>query len=152
MTTVVDASVVVAALVDTGSQGIWAESLLASGALAAPHVLPVEVASILRRTVAAGEVSADVAALAHADLLALRVELFPYRPLAARVWELRENVTPYDAWYVALAESLDAPWATLDARLSRAAGPRCGFALRRRFSTRGADAGRRRSGRLHVVA
>lgn len=91
MTTVVDASVVVAALVDTGSQGIWAESLLASGALAAPHVLPVEVASILRRTVAAGEVSADVAALAHADLLALRVELFPYRPLTARVGAARER-------------------------------------------------------------
>ena len=59
----------------------------------------------------------------------LPVELFPFGPLAARVWELRENVTPYDAWYVALAESLDADVATLDVRLSRAAGPRCTFRL-----------------------
>jgi predicted nucleic acid-binding protein len=74
-----------------------------------------------------GEISADTASLAHADLLGLRVELFPYAPFAARIWELRENVTAYDAWYVALSESLDASLATLDARLSRAPGPRCRF-------------------------
>ncbi len=130
MTLVVDASVVVAALVDTGRAGTWAESLLTSDSLAAPHLMPVEVANILRRAVAAGEVSSDVATLAHADLVALRVELFPYRPFAERVWELRENVTAYDAWYVALAESLGARLATLDAKL--AGPPDCGAASRRR--------------------
>jgi predicted nucleic acid-binding protein len=129
MTTVLDASVVVAALLDTGRAGAWAESLLTSDSLAAPHLMPVEVANILRRTVSAGEVSADVAALAHADLLALRIELFPYEPFAERVWEMRENVTAYDAWYVAVAESLSASLATLDTKLSHAAGPRCAFAM-----------------------
>lgn len=127
MTTVVDASVVVAALVDTGRVGGWAESLLASDPLAAPHLMPVEVANILRRAVAAGEFSGDVAALAHADLLELRVEYVPYEPFAERVWEMRENVTAYDAWYVAVAEFLGATLATLDAKLTRAAGPRCTF-------------------------
>ena len=127
MTKVVDASVVVAALIDTGRVGVWAESLLASDSLAAPHLMPVEVANILRRTVAAGEVSGDVAALAHADLLDLRVEYFPYEPFAERVWEMRDNVTTYDGWYVAMAEALGAGLATLDAKLSRAAGPRCEF-------------------------
>ena len=79
--------------------------------------------------VASAELTADAASLAHADLLALRIELFPYAPFASRVWELRDNVTCYDAWYVALAETLDAPLATLDVRLSRATGPRCRFQL-----------------------
>jgi predicted nucleic acid-binding protein len=126
---VVDAAAVVAALVDDGPDGRWAEGLLGGEPLAAPHLLPVEVASILRRAARAGALSPDAAALAHGDLLDLRVELFPYAPLAARVWALRDNVTTYDAWYVALAEFLDAPLATLDARLARAPGPRCRFAL-----------------------
>ena len=126
---VIDASFVVAALVDSGAEGAWAEGLLAVDTLAAPHLMPVEVANILRGAVLSGDVSADNAAMAHADLLALRVELFPYAPFATRVWELRNNVTSYDAWYVALAESLDTELATLDVRLSRANGPRCGFRI-----------------------
>lgn len=90
--------------------------------------MPVEVANVLRRATMSGEISADTASMAHADLLDLRVELFSYEPLANRVWELRDNITAYDGWYVALAESLGARLATLDLRLSRAAGPRCGFA------------------------
>lgn len=78
-------------------------------------------ANTLRRAVLAGKLSADVAAMAHANLIDLRVELFPYQPFAGRVWELRENVTSYDAWYVALAEHIDASLATVDLRLSRAA-------------------------------
>ena len=66
-------------------------------------------------------------ALAHADLVALRVTLFPYAPFAQRVWELRANVTAYDAWYVAVAEALDSELATVDQRLSRASGCRCAF-------------------------
>jgi len=127
VTLVVDASMVVAALVDSGTDGRWAEALLAGGSLAAPHLLLVEAANILRRSAASGAISAEQASMAHADLLDLRVELFPYAPFAARIWELRENVTCYDAWYVAVAETFNAPLATLDARLASAPGPRCRF-------------------------
>ena len=127
MTLVIDASLVVSALVDSGSTGTWAESLLATEPLSAPHLMPVEAANILRRAAMAGNISADAASMAHADLLDLRVELFPYAPFAARVWELRDNVTSYDAWYIALAESLGSRVATLDLSLARAPGPRCGF-------------------------
>lgn len=129
MTLVVDASVVVAALVDRGMEGQWAEEMLVSAPLAAPHLLLVEAANILRRAALARQISEDTAALAHSDLVQLRVELFPYELSAARVWELRATVTAYDAWYVALAESLDASLATLDRKLSRASGPRCKFEL-----------------------
>lgn len=129
MTLVVDASMVVAALVDSGTDGRWAEALLASGPLAAPHLLVVEAANILRRSAASGAISAEQASMAHADLLDLRVEFFPYAPFAARIWELRENVTCYDAWYVAVAETFNAPLATLDVRLANAPGPRCRFVV-----------------------
>jgi len=128
VTLVIDASLVVSALIDAGSTGTWAESLLIAAPLSAPHLMPVEVANILRRAVTAGDISTDVASMAHIDLLDLRVELFPYAPFAPRVWELRANLTSYDAWYVALAESLGSKVATLDLRLARATGPRCGFA------------------------
>lgn len=127
MTAVVDASVVVAALVDDGPAGHWAEALLAGQPLAAPHLMPVEAANILRRAALAGDVPDAVATLTHADLVALPAELFPYEPFSTRVWELRGAVTAYDAWYVAIAETLDVPLATLDGRLVRAPGPRCRF-------------------------
>ncbi len=128
MALVVDSGFVVAALVDSGPAGTWADVLLGGEDLAAPHLMPVEVANILRRASWAGEISSDTASMAHADLLALRVELFAYEPFASRVWELRENVTAYDAWYVALAESLATTLATVDLKLSCAPGPRCSFA------------------------
>jgi predicted nucleic acid-binding protein len=68
-----------------------------------------------------------VATLAHTDLLDLDVELFPYAAVAERVWELRGSLTSYDASYIALAERLDAPLATVDARLVRAPSPTCRF-------------------------
>jgi plasmid stability protein len=74
-----------------------------------------------------GDISEDAASLAHADLGDLRLELFPYEVVAARAWELRANLTMYDACCVALAELLDADLVTLDARLARASGPACGF-------------------------
>jgi predicted nucleic acid-binding protein len=89
--------------------------------------LPIETAHILRRAAAAGEISSEIASLAHVDLVALPIKLFPYGPFATRVWDLRANVTTYDAWYVALAESLGATLATLDTKLTRAAGPSCPF-------------------------
>lgn len=132
MTLVVDASMVVAALVDDGPEGRWADDLLARGHLAAPYHMPIEVANILRRADLAGDIGSDTATLAHADLLALRVDLFPYDVVANRTWELRRNVSTYDGCYVALAELLDAELATLDRRLSRAIGPRCSILVPRR--------------------
>jgi predicted nucleic acid-binding protein len=127
MTVVVDASVVVAALIDTGSAGPWAEEILADGQVVAPHLLPAEVTNVLRRSTLAGQVSPEVASLAHADLLEWPIALFPYSPFAGRIWDLRENLTAYDAWYVALAEQLSVPLATLDLRLAGSPEPRCTF-------------------------
>ena len=127
MTLVVDASLVVAALVDSGPVGVWAERRLGSGEIVAPHLLPVEVASVLRRAEHADEISTDVATLAYRDLLDLPLGLYPYEPFADRIWQLRATVTPYDAWYVAVAEAIDAPLATLDGRLAAAPGPTCRF-------------------------
>ncbi|HSL56881.1 MAG TPA: type II toxin-antitoxin system VapC family toxin [Acidimicrobiales bacterium] len=124
---VVDASVVVAALIDGGDDGRWSRERLTGGGLAAPHLLPVEVANVLRRAANGGRISDDVAALAHGEMRALAVELFPYELVADRVWALRSSVTTYDAWYVALAELLELPLATLDRRLRGAAGPTCQF-------------------------
>ena len=128
MTLVVDASLVVSALVDAGPTGRWAESLLIVGPLNAPHLMPVEVANILRRAAARGEITLDVASMAHNDLLDMRVELFPYAPFASRAWDLRDNVTPSHApSYAALAEDLGVELATLDVRLAEATGPQCRF-------------------------
>lgn len=129
MTRVVDASLVVAALVDGDAVGRWAEEQLVGEDLAAPHLMPVEAANVLRRAVLAGRITADQAALAHRDLLDLRVALFPYEPFADRVWHLQPTITAYDGWYVALAEGLGAALVTLDGRLARAPGPRCRFVL-----------------------
>jgi len=65
--------------------------------------------------------------LAHDQLQLIEFEFYDYSPLAARIWELKENVTPYDAGYVALAEYLEEPLATLDGNLMRSPGPRCEF-------------------------
>ena len=125
MTAVVDASVLVAALVDSGDDGRWAESVIAQGGLASPELALVESANILRRLAQSGHLSSVEAAIAFRTLLRLDVELFPFMPFAERVWELGENLTSYDAWYVALAEALDCPFVTLDRKLGRAAGPSC---------------------------
>ena len=127
MTLVVDASFVVAALTDPGPDGQWAESLIGSDDLAAPHLMLVEAANILRRSVLAGSLFAVEASMAHSDLVRLRVELFAYPAFAPRIWELRDNVTAYDAWYVAIAEHLVVSLATLDQRLVTATGPTCQF-------------------------
>ncbi|CAN5348592.1 PIN domain-containing protein [soil metagenome] len=129
MRCVVDASAMVALLVHAGSASEWVEQMLAGNDLAAPHLLPVEAASALRRNAAARRLGADQAARAHQRLLGARVALFPYAPFAPRVWELRDSISAYDAWYVALAEALDAPLITLDHRLIRASGPRCAYVV-----------------------
>ena len=125
MTVVTDASVLVAVLVDSGREGKWAESAVAEGSLAGPELALAEASNILRRLEQAGKISRLEANSAHRDLLRLDLELFPFAPFADRVWALRNNLTSYDAWYVALAEVLDCPLVTIDRKLSRASGPRC---------------------------
>lgn len=125
MTFVVDASLLVAALVDSGPAGRWAESIVERGSLVAPELVLVETANVLRRLERARQISSLEATSAHRDAVRLDLGLFPYEPFAPRIWALRDNLTSYDAWYVAVAEALACPLATLDVQLSRAAGPEC---------------------------
>ena len=125
MTAVVDSSVIVAALIETGRVGVWAETVLAEGDLFGPGLVLVESSNVLRRLERAEQISRLEAALANADLMRLDIELVPYAPFAERVWALRANLTCYDAWYVASAEALSCPFYTLDRRLTRALGPPC---------------------------
>lgn len=120
-----DASAVVTLLVDAGPDGVWAAETFAGATLYAPALLPFECANIIRRHEATGLIGSDQAAQAHSDLVDLAVELWPYEALAGRVWELRSNLTSYDAAYVALAEAIDVPLVTFDRRLARAPGVTC---------------------------
>ena len=127
MSFVVDSSVIVVALIDSGPHGRWAEDILAQDSLNAPEFARAEATNVLRRLELAKQITAAEAEAAFEDLMQLDLELLPYDPFAKRVWELRHTVTSYDAWYVALAEVLKAPLATLDMKLSRAQGPTCRF-------------------------
>ncbi len=122
---VCDASAVVAILLDSGPDGRWATDALNDADLAAPNLLPFEAANIIRRFELAGVISADQAAQAHSDLIDLAIEQWPYELLVPRAWQLRHNLTSYDASYVALAELLEATLVTLDLRIGRAPGLRC---------------------------
>jgi predicted nucleic acid-binding protein len=126
---VCDASAVLAALLDSGSDGQWATARLAEADLFAPTLLPFECANVIRRAELSGAVSADQAAQAHADLLDLAIDLWPYDVLATRAWELRANLSSYDAAYVALAEVLAIPLVTLDRRISSAPGITCSVSV-----------------------
>jgi len=92
--------------------------------LHSPHLADVEVTQGLRRLVRAGEVSPDRAVEALADLADLDLHRHPHLDLLTRAWKLRENITAYDAMYVALAEALDALIVTCDAPLAKAPGHR----------------------------
>ena len=127
MTVVIDASLVLGVLTDDGRQGLWAGEQLRQRVLLAPALLPAEVASGLRRLSLAGRLRGGAAEIALAEASALDVDLYPFAPFSDRVWELRDNLTTYDAWYVALAEAHECPLATLDRRLVAAVGPRCEF-------------------------
>jgi predicted nucleic acid-binding protein len=131
LSAVIDASVLVAALVDSGPQGEWAEGVLAAGSLHAPELARVEATNILRRLERAEELTTPEANAAYEDLMQLNMELSSFDPFADRIWELRHTVTSYDAWYVAVAEALKLPLATLDERLSKAKGPTCDFLMPR---------------------
>jgi predicted nucleic acid-binding protein len=125
---VCDASALVALLLDGGPEGRWVTQALMGADLAAPSLVAFETANIIRRHELAGVVSSDQAAQAHADLLDLAIEHWPYEVLATRAWELRGNLTSYDASYVALAELTSATLVTLDRRISRTPGLRCTIA------------------------
>jgi predicted nucleic acid-binding protein len=124
---VIDSSVVIAALVDSGPRGEWAEEVLASGLLQAPELVRAEATNIFRRLERAKLITMPEANAAQDDLMQLDIELFPFEPFASRIWELRHNVTSYDAWYVAIAEALNLPLATMDEPLSKSNGVACKF-------------------------
>lgn len=120
-----DASALVALLLDAGLDGRWATVALTGAEIAAPSLMMFEAANIIRRHELARIVSADQAAQAHADMLDLAIEQWPYALLAPRIWELRGNLSSYDASYVALAEYTETTLVTLDRRIGRAPDLRC---------------------------
>lgn len=122
---VVDASIVVTALADDGPDGDRVRGRLRGERLVAPHLVDVEVVSAWRRLAAAGDLDERRVALAMEDLDSLRLDRIPHRPLMDRCWELRGNLTVYDATYVALAEAMQVPLLTADAKLAAAPGLRC---------------------------
>jgi predicted nucleic acid-binding protein len=126
---VCDASALAALLVDSGDDGAWATRQLSNADIAAPSLVAFEAADIFRCLERAGSISADQAAQAHADMLDLAIEQWPYELLATRAWELRHNLTSYDAGYVALAELTGATLVTLDRRIERAPGLRCAVSV-----------------------
>lgn len=120
---VVDASAIVALLLPANGTDIISARLFESGdPLAAPHLVDVEVAQVFRRFAYTGEIDGRRGREAMADLADMSIQRYPHDVLLPRIWELRYNITAYDAAYVALAEALDAPLITRDRRLAGAAG------------------------------
>ena len=126
---VVDASVLAPALADDGDDGDLARSRTRPHRLAAPALVDLEVLSVVRRAVRSGRLSERRARQALDDLVALPLRRTPHLPLVGRIWELRDNLTSYDAAYVALAEALGTELLTADETLSRAPGIRCGVVI-----------------------
>lgn len=122
---VIDASVLAVALLDDGRDGDTVRGRLRGEQLAAPALIDLEVASAWRGIARAGHVDPRRVGLALDDLRDLPMERVGHAPLVARCWELRDNLTIYDAAYVALAEALEVPLLTGDRRLARSTGPRC---------------------------
>jgi predicted nucleic acid-binding protein len=120
---VVDASAILEALLRTPA-AIEVERRLfdSSQTLHAPHLLDVEVAQVVRRYAASNEIDVERGRMALVDLTDLPLHRYPHDFLLPRVWDLRNNLTAYDAMYVALAEALDAPLLTRDKRLAASPG------------------------------
>lgn len=120
---VVDASALLEVLLRTSTAEAVERRLFgASETLHAPHLLDIEVAQVIRRYAAAGEIDGPRGAQAIADLGDFPLRRYPHGFLLPRIWELRGAVTAYDAAYVALAEALDCPLLTRDRRLAAATG------------------------------
>lgn len=127
---VVAATVLANAVGDSEEAGRIARALLrAHQELAAPVLVDVETTAVFRRRWLAGDMTTERFEQAVDDLADVPVRRFPTLPLLHRAFELRANITAYDACYVALAEALDWPLCTTDRRLARAPGPRCTMQL-----------------------
>lgn len=122
---VVDASVLAPALADDGADGDRVRGRLRGEQLTAPELIDLEVISTLRRAARAGRLDDRRSSQVLTDLAALPLRRVPHLPLLSRIWELRDNLTAYDAAYVALAEALNALLLTADGPLGRASGVRC---------------------------
>jgi predicted nucleic acid-binding protein len=120
---VIDASAVIEVLLRTPTASLVERRLFdPSQTLHAPHLLDVEVAQVIRRYAANGEIDVERGRAALADLADFPLHRYPHDFLLPRVWDLRNNLTAYDAMYVALAEALDAPLLTRDKRLAASPG------------------------------
>lgn len=119
---VLDTSALLAALADVRPDPILAQRLGDDGDLHAPHLIDVEILHALRGLVRAGKLSADRAQDVRSDVAALAITRYGHEPLADRIWALRDNLTAYDAAFVALSEALKVPLITCDARLASAPG------------------------------
>ncbi len=126
---VVDASVLVTALIDDGKDGDQARAEIYGQTLAAPELIDLEVLSVIRRLAQAGSLPTRRAELAVQDLKDLAIQRARHTALVGRCWELRDNLTSYDAAYVALAEALGAPLVTGDSRIASSPGVRCQIRL-----------------------
>ena len=122
---VVDASALVDALLIDGAARAW----LASVSLHAPELIDAELLSVLRRLVLAGQLPEEQALLALDTAQQLGLRRHSTRPLWPRAWQLRTNLSAYDALYVSLAEQLGMPLLSADGRLARAPGLRCAVHL-----------------------
>lgn len=123
---VVDASVLANVVADDGPDGERSRGLVVgTGPVAIPDIADVETMAVLRKRWISKTITERRLADAVTDLAVLPFERYPAKPFLARVYELRSNVTPYDAVYVALAEALGCVLLTADTRLARASGPRC---------------------------
>jgi predicted nucleic acid-binding protein len=120
---VVDASALVEVLLRTRDAQAIEDRLFEDGqTLHAPHLLDIEVAHAVRRYAINGQIDREGGRAALAILAALPLNRYPHGFLLPRIWDLRNNLTAYDAVYVALAETLEVPLVTRDGRLARAAG------------------------------
>jgi predicted nucleic acid-binding protein len=118
---VLDASAAIELILNTDAASLVVDRIASPDeTLHAPHLVGVEVLQVVRRYVASGAVEVNDAEAALEDFAALDIARYAHEPLAPRVWELRENLTAYDAVYVALAEVLDAPLLTFDQRIADA--------------------------------
>lgn len=122
---VVDASVLAVALLDDNQDGDQLRARLHGEVLAAPSLIDLEVVSVWRGLARSGRLDARRARLALQDLQEMPLQRTDHRALTGRCWELRENLTVYDAAYVALAEAAQTTLLTGDRRLARATGPTC---------------------------
>lgn len=123
---VIDASILANVVGDDGADGRYARAELREvGDLAAPDLVDVETVAVLRKRWLAQKISGTRFATAVTDLGDMDLDRYPTLRFMRRAWELRANVTAYDAAYVALAEVLDCPLWTADERLAKAPGPTC---------------------------